>query len=161
MSVVYSPVAWFLVPAIYSLCLSVYSFTQVWWVWCAWWNTETRGWHTEGCTITDLSMRVEIGNGLGDNTPTKKRLFGRDAVVQCECVMPSDASKESFKGSFGVIKENKEDQKKRLENQKGDAGSLVGYIFNRIAESFNIKDIRKVTAPPHTPNPNPSHTLDS
>ena len=104
---------------------------QVWWVWCAWWNTETRGWHTEGCTITDLSMTFGIGNGIG----------GRDAVVQCECVMPSDASQESFKGSFGVIKENKEDQEKRLENKKGDAGSLVGYIFKRIAESFNFLDI--------------------
>jgi hypothetical protein len=103
---------------------------HVWWVWCAWWNAETRGWHTEGCTITDLSMRVDIGNG-----------FGRDAVVRCECLMPSAASKESFKGSFGVIKENKEDQEKRLESKKGDAGSLVGYIFKRIAKSFNLGGI--------------------
>ena len=145
MSVVYSPVAWFLVPAIYSLCLSVYSFTQVWWVWCAWWNTETRGWHTEGCTITDLNMKVGSGQGIGDyaaagNTSSVRKTMktGRDAVVECECLMSRDATQEGFKGSFGIIKENKEDQEKRLENQKGDAGSLVGYVKLNIYIIFSV-----------------------
>ena len=85
---------------------------------------------------------------------------GRDAVVECECLMSRDATQEGFKGSFGIIKENKEDQEKRLESKKGDAGSLVGYIFNRIAESFNIRDIRKETAPrPRTPTRHTRCTL--
>ena len=116
---------------------------KVWWVWCAWWNVETRGWHTEGCTIVGVSMKTGL---VGKNSSSSSSSARRDAVVQCECLMerPSDEL-STFKGSFGVIKEAssvEEDEEKRLKkDKKGDAGSLLGYIFNRIASSFNSNTI--------------------
>ena len=109
---------------------------------CAWWDTDQRGWRTEGCTIVDLSMK--IGGGLGDRTATGSSSSARrDAVVRCECLMSDKHDKTaSFQGSFGVIKENtEEDQAKRLKDKKGDAGSMLGYIFKRIASSFNINNV--------------------
>ena len=103
---------------------------QVWWVWCAWWNTETRGWHTEGCTIAGLKVRDSLGGS------------GSDAVVRCECLMDRKATQMGgFKGSFGVIKENREEKDKRAVDKKGDAASLLGYIFKRIASSFNVNGV--------------------
>ena len=111
---------------------------EVWWVWCAWWNTETRGWHTEGCTIVALSVKDNSGKGgIADSSKSG----GSDAVVQCQCLMNRKLATQTntFKGSFGVIKENREeDQEKRLEDKKGDVGSLLGYVFKRIASSFNV-----------------------
>ena len=111
---------------------------QVWWVWCAWWNKEDRGWHTEGCTIADLSMKE---GSLGDLAARGSRSgTRREAVVLCECLMDRPINNTAaFTGSFGIIKEDtEEDQFKRLEDKKGDAGTLIGYVFNRIGESFNI-----------------------
>ena len=116
--------------------------SEVWWVWCAWWNTKTRGWHTEGCTIVDLSMTsgATEGNSGGGGSSSAPR----NAVVRCECLMPGSSSDTtvSFQGSFGIIKENNEEnQAKRVKDKQGDAGSLLGYIFKRIASSFNVVNI--------------------
>ena len=91
---------------------------------------------------------MKLGGGLGDLTAPgsssssarSARSARRDAVVRCECLMSDKTA--SFQGSFGIIKENtEEDQAKRLNDKKGDAGSMLGYIFKRIASSFNINNV--------------------
>ena len=121
--------------------LSATDNPEVWWVWCAWWNKETRGWHTEGCTIAALSVKDNRGKG---GIVDSSKGGGSDAMVQCECLVNRKLATQTnaFKRSFGVIKENREeDQEKRLEDKKGDVGSLLGYVFKRIASSFNANGV--------------------
>ena len=88
---------------------------------------------------------MKSSGGLSDLTATGSSSSSsssarRDAVVRCECLMSDKTA--SFQGSFGIIKENtEEDQAKRLNDKKGDAGSMLGYIFKRIASSFNINNV--------------------
>lgn len=87
--------------------------------------------------MTSGATEGNSGGGGSSSAP-------RNAVVRCECLMPGSSSDTtvSFQGSFGIIKENNEEnQAKRVKDKQGDAGSLLGYIFKRIASSFNVVNI--------------------
>ena len=122
---------------------------QVWWLWCAWWNTEDRGWHTEGCTIIDLSMKEGTIGDLASTGSRGRSGTRREAVVLCECLMDQPTNTTAaFKGSFGIVKEdNEKDQFQRLQDTKGDVGTLLGYVFNRIGKSFNVVNTRLEVIP--------------